>query len=137
MIQALTDLDAIKLNGNPRTRRLEELAAQPGRSFAEMLDAGMEPEDLPLVPGAAQHSAGRKEKTVDKKLMNVCIEMESIFVARMLKEMKKTVPKGEILHGGYAEEVFEDMLYDEYSMSVSKTSNLGLAKMLYTQLSGR
>jgi Rod binding domain-containing protein len=137
MIPALSDLDTIKMGGNAKTRTLEELAARSGRSFAEMLDSGLAGEDAPTVEEAAPRMNAHGGKTVDKKLMNVCIEMESIFVARMLKEMKKTVPKGEMLHGGYAEEMFEDMLYDEYSMSVSKTSNLGLAKMLYSQLSNR
>jgi flagellar protein FlgJ len=39
------------------------------------------------------------------------------------------------MHGGFAEEVFEDLLYDEYAMSLSKTSNLGLAKLIYSELS--
>jgi flagellar protein FlgJ len=74
-------------------------------------------------------------KIKDKKLMNVCVEMESIFVAKMLKEMRKTVHKNDMFHGGFAEEIFEDMLYDQYSLQVSKESNLGLAKMLYDDLS--
>ncbi len=70
-----------------------------------------------------------------KKLWDTCIEAESLFVNKMLKEMRKTVDKGEWLHGGYAEEIFEDMLYDEYSLQVSKNSNLGMAKLLYNELS--
>jgi len=80
-------------------------------------------------------NSGAGEKAVDRKLMDVCREMESIFVSRMLKEMRKTVHKNEWLHGGFAEEVFEDMLYDQYSVSVSKNSDLGVAKMLYNELS--
>lgn len=72
-----------------------------------------------------------------KKLWDTCVEAESLFVGKMLKEMRKTVDKGEWLHGGYAEEIFEDMLYDEYSLQVSKNSNLGMAKMLYNELSRR
>lgn len=72
-----------------------------------------------------------------KKLWETCVEAESLFVGKMLKEMRKTVDKGEWLHGGYAEEIFEDMLYDEYSLQVSKNSNLGMAKMLYNELSRR
>jgi len=53
----------------------------------------------------------------------------------MLKEMRKTVQKGEMLHGGFAEEIFEDMLYDNYALEMSKTANMGLAKMLYGELS--
>lgn len=77
----------------------------------------------------------RDKKTVDKQLMDVCYEMESLFVGKMLKEMRKTVPKNEWTHGGFAEDVFEDMLYDEYALSVSRNSNLGLAKMLYDEMS--
>jgi flagellar protein FlgJ len=70
-----------------------------------------------------------------KKLMDACVEAESLFVGKMLKEMRKTVDKSDWLHGGYAEEIFEDMLYDEYALQISKNSNLGMAKMLYEELS--
>ncbi|NLV67165.1 MAG: flagellar biosynthesis protein FlgJ, partial [Spirochaetes bacterium] len=30
---------------------------------------------------------------------------------------------------------FEDMLYDEYAMKVSRNSDFGMAKMLYNELS--
>ncbi len=73
----------------------------------------------------------------DKKLMDVCVQMESIFVSKMLKTMRNTVPKSKMFHGGFAEEIFEDMLYDEYATSLSKNENLGIASMLYDDLSGR
>ena len=72
-----------------------------------------------------------------KKLWDTCVEAESLFVNKMLKEMRKSIDKGEWLHGGFAEEIFEAMLYDEYSLQVSKNSNLGFAKMLYSELSRR
>ncbi|MFH0976340.1 MAG: rod-binding protein [Spirochaetota bacterium] len=77
----------------------------------------------------------KKEKPIDTKLMNVCIEMESIFVGKMLKEMRNSLPKEKLIDGGFAEKIFEDMLYDEYALNLSKTSNLGIAKMLYNDLS--
>jgi peptidoglycan hydrolase FlgJ len=77
----------------------------------------------------------KKEKPIDTKLMNVCIEMESIFVSKMLKEMRNTLPKEKLIDGGFAEKIFDDMLYDEYALNLSKTSNLGLARMLYNDLS--
>ncbi|MDA3901585.1 MAG: rod-binding protein [Spirochaetes bacterium] len=77
----------------------------------------------------------KNERPRDKKLWDTCIEFESIFVGQMLNEMRKTVHKGELLNGGHAEKIFEDLLYDEYAKSVSKNSDLGIAKMLYTQLS--
>ncbi len=76
-----------------------------------------------------------KERVTDKKLMDTCVEMESLLVAKMFKEMRKTVHKSDWLSGGFAEEVFEDMLYDEYALNLSKNTKLGLAGMLYKELS--
>ena len=76
-----------------------------------------------------------KKKVIDQKLMNVSIEMESLFVGRMLKEMRNTIPKSKLIDGGMAEKIFEDMLYDEYSLNLSKTAGLGLAGMIYNELS--
>ncbi|MCX8123283.1 MAG: rod-binding protein [Spirochaetes bacterium] len=82
--------------------------------------------------------AKQSEKPVDKKLMDVCIEMESLFVYQMLKEMRKTLHKeNDLLYGGMAQEIFEDMLYNEYALQMSKTANFGLAKTLYEQLSSK
>jgi peptidoglycan hydrolase FlgJ len=76
----------------------------------------------------------QKEKQ-KKKLMDACIESESLFVNQMLKQMRNTIHKGEILNGGQTEEIFTDMLYDQYSLNISKNANLGLAKQMYDQLS--
>ncbi len=108
-------------------RRLEN---EKGASFENALRSSIGADDVSRI-------TSKKGRPVDKKLMDTCVEMESIFVARMLKEMRNSVPKGEFLHGGFAEEVFEDMLYDQYALSLSKTSNLGLAKTLYDELSRR
>lgn len=102
--------------------KLKRLSTVNGGSFESELDAAI---DAP----------GKKKKPVDEKLWNACIETESLFVGKMLKEMKSTVHKSEWLHGGHAEEIFEDMLYDEYALKVSKNSDFGMAKMLYEELS--
>jgi peptidoglycan hydrolase FlgJ len=80
----------------------------------------------------------KKEISVDpyrKKLFDASVEFESMFVKLMLNQMRKSVEKGELLHGGYAEEIFEDMLYDEYARDISKNSSLGLAEQIYQSLS--
>jgi len=48
-----------------------------------------------------------------------CNDMEAIFVGRMFKEMRKTLHKSDWLDGGFAEKIFEDMLYDKYSKQVA------------------
>ncbi len=107
--------------------KIEDIKRKSGSSessdnFAEMLTETISEKET-------------KQKPVDKKLMDTCIEMESLFVKQMLSSMKKNVDKGEFLHGGYAEEIFEDMLYDEYALNMSKNSNMGIAKSLYEELS--
>ncbi len=77
----------------------------------------------------------KKRPVEDRKLMDVCMQMESLFVARMLKAMRDTVHKQDLFHGGFPEEVFEDMLYDEYALQLSRKAKLGLAKMLYDEMS--
>ncbi len=99
-------------------------SAENKASFSEQLSSAVK----------ASRSNG-KEKVRDKKLMDTCIEMESLFVAKMFNEMRKTVHKSDWLHGGFAEEVFEDMLYDEYALNLSKNTKLGIAGMLYNELS--
>ncbi len=70
-----------------------------------------------------------------KKLFDASVEFESIFVKLMLKEMKNSVHKEGLIHGGHAEEVFEDMLYDEYAKNISQNESLGLAEEIYNTLS--
>lgn len=70
-----------------------------------------------------------------KKLKDSCLDAESIFVGQMLKQMRSTVEKGDLFHGGQTEEIFEDMLYDQYALTLSKTADLGIAKKMYEQLS--
>lgn len=111
----------MELQGN----RTEEKGAVKGESFMNRLKGE--------IAGASKD----RKKAAEKKLMDACVEMESIFIGKMLKEMRKTVHKGGMMNGGFAEEIFEDMLFDEYSTKMAKSSNMGIAKMLYKELSGQ
>jgi len=82
---------------------------------------------------ASGPSEGKINK--DSKLFQACQDFEAIFLKQMLNVMRKTVNKGELLNGGFAEDVFEDMLYDEYAKKMAKNSQFGLSEMLYRELS--
>ncbi|MBN2435277.1 MAG: rod-binding protein [Spirochaetes bacterium] len=110
----------------------EQLAHIKGRQIMDSMTRKSENKDF---NEELSKQISKNENPLDQKLWDSCIEFESIFVKQMFNEMRKTVHKGEILNGGHAEEIFEDLLYDEYAKSVSKNSNLGIAKMLYSQLS--
>jgi peptidoglycan hydrolase FlgJ len=71
------------------------------------------------------------------KLKEACRDFESIFLKQMLNAMKKTVDKSELINGGMAEDLFEDMLYDEYAKIMAKTGSFGLADMMFRQLDGK
>lgn len=69
-----------------------------------------------------------------KRLREVSEDFEALMINQMLKEMRKTVNKSDFLNGGMAEQIFEDMLYDEYSKEFSKTKTFGLADIIYNRL---
>jgi Rod binding domain-containing protein len=69
------------------------------------------------------------------RLYAQCQEFESIFVNMMLKEMRGSVEKSGLIDGGQAEEIFSDMLYDEYAKDMSKAAGFGLADAVYVELS--
>ena len=72
---------------------------------------------------------------VDKDLMKACKDFESIFLKQMLDSMRKTVNKSGLIPESMSENVFEDMLYGEYSKKMANTSSIGLSQILYKQLS--
>ncbi|AEJ61691.1 Flagellar protein FlgJ [Spirochaeta thermophila DSM 6578] len=84
--------------------------------------------DTSVTPGLP-----RKE---DPKLKEATEEFEALFVKMMVDQMRKGVPRSGLLEKNMAEEVFEDMLYDEYARLMAKSTRFGLAEMLYKELSG-
>lgn len=87
-------------------------------------------------PGAHQGGASAQvdRKASDPKLYEQCQEFESLFVKMMLSEMRKSVDKAGLVDGGMAEDIFQDMLYDEYALSMAKNGGFGLANQVYDQL---
>lgn len=69
----------------------------------------------------------------DTALKEACRQFEAIFVKQMLNSMRKTVNRSGLIDGGFSEEIFEDMLYDEYADKMTKTAGLGIADILYRQ----
>lgn len=72
----------------------------------------------------------------DKKLKESCQQMESLLLKQMISSMRKTVEKSGFIDGGQAEEIFSDMLYDQYAGEMSRSKTFGLSKVIYEQLSG-
>ncbi|MFH1564016.1 MAG: rod-binding protein [Nitrospirota bacterium] len=79
-------------------------------------------------------NAEDKEK-IKARLKEVSYEVEAIFINQLLKEMRTSVPKGSLFHGGSAENIFEDMLFDEYAKLMAKSDQFGLSRQIYDQVS--
>lgn len=143
MIDKIQDYqNRLNLTERPEVQRLlrEEKNVKPGQSFPEALRE----EFNETLSGKVSSSEVKMPHNIKeeintdpyrKKLYDASVEFESIFVKMMLKEMKSTVHKSGLIDGGYAEEIFEDMLYDEYSKNLSANSSLGLAEQIYQSLS--
>jgi flagellar protein FlgJ len=85
----------------------------------------------PALQKSRTQSLPEDKKKELAKLKQACSDFESIFMHQMLKEMKKTVKKTGLVHGGQAEEIFSDMLDEERA----KTMQVGLGDVLFMQLS--
>lgn len=76
----------------------------------------------------------------DTKLKKACKDMEAIFINLMFKQMRSTVDKSGLMDGGdgnFAEETYEDMLFENYANEASKGEGLGLSDIMYKQLSAQ
>ena len=58
---------------------------------------------------------------------------EELFVHKMLQVMRKSVPKNNLLNGGRGEEIFQDMLDDNYAKIITKSQAFGLSRVIYEE----
>ncbi|HBC74272.1 MAG: hypothetical protein A2008_02630 [Candidatus Wallbacteria bacterium GWC2_49_35] len=83
-------------------------------------------------------SAGGKKISREQKmkqLKEAAAEFESIFVHNLLKSMRSTIQKTNIISGGNAETIYQDMLDENYSKIAVKRSDFGIARKVYEQFS--
>jgi peptidoglycan hydrolase FlgJ len=80
-------------------------------------------------------SARRLRSGEEQRLRDVSRDFEALFIKMMLESMRATVPKSGMIDGGFAEEIYEDMLYEQYANKMADTAGLGLARTLYDQMS--
>lgn len=61
-------------------------------------------------------------------------EFESLFVAKLLEAMRRTVVQGGALPAGGGEEIFRQGLDQEVAQRVAAAGGLGIGEMLYRQM---
>ena len=85
--------------------------------------------------GAAANGRVRpSDKKIDKtsRLYEKSMELESFFVKMMVDSMRKTVQSS--TKDSFAKSMYQDMLYDEYTTSLTKGAGFGLADQIYLEL---
>ena len=81
-----------------------------------------------------------KKPVVDRNsdLYKACQDFEALFIKQMLDVMRKTIHKeDDLLNGGLGQDVYEDMLYDQYAKKMASTAQFGLSDMIYRQVSSK
>jgi flagellar protein FlgJ len=73
----------------------------------------------------------------DPRLRAACMEMESLFLTHLLKELRATVDKSGFISGGRGEEIFTSLLDVELSKKMSAAGGIGLSSLLLEQLGGK
>ncbi len=65
------------------------------------------------------------------ELKKACDGFEELFVHKMLQVMRQSTEKSGLISGGRGEEIFQDMLDENYAQMITKTEALGLSKMIF------
>ena len=90
-------------------------------------------------PSSSANSAakpGRAAGEDAEKLREACRQFEAVFLAQLLQKMRDTVPEDPLLGESSATKIYYSMLDWEMAQQMARTQSIGLADMLYRQLSG-
>jgi len=70
----------------------------------------------------------------DEELKKIAQQFESIFVNQLMKSMRDTLPKSGLV-SSFSLDMYESMFDQEVAGEMAKNKSIGLAEVLYTQLS--
>ncbi|MDR1176060.1 MAG: rod-binding protein [Treponema sp.] len=110
-----------------------------GAAFADMLEkakAAASPE-VAAVPEPA--SPGIRKPAIDRsdKLYEQCLALETFLTKTLISGMRSTIQKTGLIDDSFAGKMYEDMLYDEYAKTYTKSAQFGLADLAYLELTGQ
>ena len=93
----------------------------------------------PISPGEALiHKKVEELKSLPKKpeqLQKASEDFEALFIYFMLRSMRKTIVKSELLDSGLGGEIYESLFDQELSRTIAHQTRLGIAEMIRNQLS--
>ena len=87
-----------------------------------------------IAPKAPTQNAQNIDPDSPEAIYEVARSFESLFLNEIMKNMRKTLPKDGLLSKGFANNVFNSMLDQEYSQIASRSGQFGLADAIARQL---
>jgi len=80
--------------------------------------------------------ASRPEgKKLDReKLKKACSDFEALIMARMLKQMRQSIPQNGLPGNGPGKEVYQSLMDQEVAKKMSQRGGVGLGERLYRQV---
>lgn len=78
--------------------------------------------------------ATKKAKN-DEKLKGACRDFEAMFLNLMYSKMRDTVPDNSLYGTSHGEKIIQSMLDTEITKNMANSGGVGLAAMMYKQLS--
>ncbi len=78
-----------------------------------------------------QHLKKNGDETAIRKFSQ---DFEALFVQRMMKEMRKSIPKGGLMDKSLSMEWFEEMFDQAVAKEVTAGEGIGMAQVIYDQL---
>jgi peptidoglycan hydrolase FlgJ len=88
------------------------------------------------VDNVSAHGSAAAQPTKETlRLKKACKDFETIFLSYMLKSMRKTVSKTNLLDSGLQGDIYQEMMDDEFCKAAAQTGSTGIADTVYRQLS--
>ena len=89
-------------------------------------------------PGSGQAVNGRMDpakSAENARLRKAAQDFEAVFLAQLLKSMRKTVPESELLGNSSESKIYRAMMDEELAAEMARSGGVGLADLLVEQLS--
>lgn len=114
-------------------------AAVQDDRFAEMIEKNLQAAKSSQSAETPNVSDKSKRVIIDKesKLYEQCEALEVFLLKNMINGMRKTIEKTNLIDTGFAGQMYEDMLYDEYAKDFAENARMGFAEMAYLELTGQ
>ncbi|MDR2551597.1 MAG: rod-binding protein [Treponema sp.] len=109
----------------------------PRSTFPRIMEESLKKMKAEGSGGAGEPDPPRTGIDKTGKLYEQCEALETFLIKNILAGMRKNVIKSDLLDTGFAGEIYEDMLWDEYSKEYSKKAGFGLAELAYLELTGQ